>query len=353
MQISCDKEYLSVNGKQLLAIKTDKKNGTQNFESSEYDYYYSVKRLRSLAAVEKMSGVKSIVAKFNDELEYSIIKSVLRSIGEGGFREILLNGKSEDFRVKLCDSLSVGGFVYPKNPSNAVYEIISYPEYLDIISKANNKTIHRDSVALKDTQAIKNAIKGIRDSDLSSRWLIYYPYLKSNFSEMKSILSIINSASSGMFKICLGDIFTPWEEICKDPPNDTSSSKIKRLITPPNELGNIEINYPEWGLRNCVGAHVSTTVVIDTLGKVTKLKIKSSGGKDFDNAVISVLKKMRYSPYIINGIKYPACFERIIEFKIPDNEIPRIFGFSRKDGDISIENDGHYLIWSHNMWLSF
>lgn len=87
-----------------------------------------------------------------------------------------------------------------------------------------------------------------------------------------------------------------------------------RLDQEPEALDKVEPKYPEWALEQGVTSRVLVMVTTGADGKVMDVQIKTSGGKDFDQASLLAAKATHYRPYVEKGRPLPARFVVTYEF---------------------------------------
>ena len=73
----------------------------------------------------------------------------------------------------------------------------------------------------------------------------------------------------------------------------------------PMNMGDLQAHirkyYPEAEHRAGKGGHVMLALVVGADGKVSKVRVETSGGADFDEAAMKVARAMRFSPARLNG----------------------------------------------------
>jgi periplasmic protein TonB len=89
-----------------------------------------------------------------------------------------------------------------------------------------------------------------------------------------------------------------------------------QLDREPEMLVQMNPVYPSWAEEQGVTAKVIIMVTIDAEGNVTDAKIKTSGGKDFDNSALGALGKCRFKPLIRGGHATPARFSFLVDFQL-------------------------------------
>jgi TonB family protein len=73
--------------------------------------------------------------------------------------------------------------------------------------------------------------------------------------------------------------------------------------------------YPEAEHRAGKGGHVMLTLVVGADGKVSKARVETSGGADFDEAALKVARAMRFSPARMNGAPVAVEITEGIDFE--------------------------------------
>lgn len=84
----------------------------------------------------------------------------------------------------------------------------------------------------------------------------------------------------------------------------------------PRLLGGPAPTYPESALDEGVEAVVVASVEISAAGKVQKIVIVKSGGREFDKAVMAAARQASYAAPVIQGVARPAKFIRTYRFEL-------------------------------------
>lgn len=84
----------------------------------------------------------------------------------------------------------------------------------------------------------------------------------------------------------------------------------------PRLLGGLAPAYPENALDEGIEAVVVASVEISAAGKVQKIVIVKSGGRDFDKAVMAAARQASYAAPVIQGVARPAKFIRTYRFEL-------------------------------------
>jgi protein TonB len=74
--------------------------------------------------------------------------------------------------------------------------------------------------------------------------------------------------------------------------------------------------YPERAIDRGLEATVVALITIDTTGRVTRVSIETSGGPEFDDAVLKSARGTLFQPPVRQGRALPARFRRPFEFKL-------------------------------------
>jgi protein TonB len=88
------------------------------------------------------------------------------------------------------------------------------------------------------------------------------------------------------------------------------------LDQPPRILSGQLPEYPQRAADRGLEATVVALITIDTTGRVTNVVIESSGGPEFDDAVLKSARGTQFQPPVRQGRKLPARFRRPFEFKL-------------------------------------
>lgn len=85
---------------------------------------------------------------------------------------------------------------------------------------------------------------------------------------------------------------------------------------PPRVISGPDPVFPERARdRGIEGSTVVMLVTIDTLGRVMDARVETSGGADFDKAVLAVARQTLYQAPVRNGHRLPVRFRRLYEFR--------------------------------------
>jgi TonB family protein len=74
--------------------------------------------------------------------------------------------------------------------------------------------------------------------------------------------------------------------------------------------------YPMRALERGLEATVVVLITIDTLGRVSRVDVERSGGRDFDPEVLRAVKALVFQPPVRNGKRTAARFRQPYEFKL-------------------------------------
>lgn len=91
---------------------------------------------------------------------------------------------------------------------------------------------------------------------------------------------------------------------------------IHRLTRLPNYLSRIEPVYPVSERMAGIEARVLTEIYLNSRGGVDEVKIKKSGGKPFDQAVIAAVRNSRFSPGFMGEVPVPTVLQIPFSFKM-------------------------------------
>jgi protein TonB len=87
---------------------------------------------------------------------------------------------------------------------------------------------------------------------------------------------------------------------------------------PPRILSAPEIEYPARALEFGLQGTSVIRIVIDTEGKVTRVSVEKSGGKDFDQSALRSARGTRFQPYTKGGKPVLAEFIRPYKFELEE-----------------------------------